>query len=75
MSDAKVIVRSGLAKVLLESNEANTIEFYDAHGDLCAVFTKVFDENHWMFSTKKDDDWDQALTRTGLNLKETTDAT
>jgi hypothetical protein len=71
MDKPKVIVRGDVSqKVLLETEDAQAVEFYDCNGDLVAIFGKVFSNDFWSFSTKEDKDWDQVLSRMGLGLKE-----
>jgi hypothetical protein len=50
---------------LLDTDEARVVEFYDCHGDLVALFGKIFSDDFWAFSTKNDDDWNEVLMRNG----------
>jgi hypothetical protein len=50
---------------LLDTVEANAIEFYDQNNELTAVYGKVFSDDFWAFSTKEDQDWPQVLTQLG----------
>jgi hypothetical protein len=71
MERPRVIVRGAVGQApLLDTQDAQTIEFYDGNEELVAVFAKMFSDDFWAFSTKEDSDWQQVLSRMGLNLKE-----
>lgn len=62
----RVIVKGPIGSpILLDTDRATAIEFYDEHGNLCAVFGKVINENFWAFATKNDKDWKETLTLVG----------
>lgn len=65
----KVIVRGKniLQAPLLESNEANLIEFYNADGHLIAFFVRIFTDDTWGFCTKEDKDWPEMCVRYGFS--------
>ena len=70
MNSSKIVVSGDIRKApLLVTDEARTIEFYDVHGELCAIFTRSFGDKLWVFSTKNDDDFEQVVTRAGLTLQ------
>ena len=63
---ATIVVRRGiLEQPLLVTKEANVIEMYDCNDDLIAVVHKVFNEDFWAVTTRKDDDWIEALGQLG----------
>jgi hypothetical protein len=67
VSRPRIIVRDNIMNApLLDTDKANTIEFYDQYGDLVAVFGKVLNQNYWSMSFKTDADWDQTLARMGF---------
>ena len=67
MSKSRIIVRSGInAKPLLDTTEAQQIEFYDGDGELVALVGHVFSAHMWFYSNKNDTDWPDVLARTGF---------
>jgi hypothetical protein len=65
----RVIVKGPIGTpILLDTDRATAIEFYDEQGNLCAVFGKVINENFWAFATKKDKDWNETLTLLGVTF-------
>ena len=65
----RVIVKGPIGMpVMLDTECATAIEFYDDNGDLCAVFGKVINENFWAFATKNDKDWKETLNLLGVNF-------
>jgi len=63
----RVIVKGPIGcPILLDTDHATAIEFYDDSGDLCAVFGKVINKNFWSFSTKNDKDWNETLQQLGV---------
>jgi hypothetical protein len=63
----RVIVKGPIGcPILLDTDHATAIEFYDDNGDLCAVFGKVISKNFWAFSTKNDKDWNETLQQLGV---------
>jgi hypothetical protein len=67
MNGPRVVVRSGVnAAPLLDTTDAQQIEFYDHNGDLVALVGHVFSPYMWFYSDKKDDDWPAVLARTGF---------
>ena len=61
-----IIVRSGiLEEPLLVTDKAQAVEIYDCNDDLVAIMHKVFNEDYWAVTTRKDDDWVEALTQLG----------
>ncbi len=70
MPRPRVVVRGDIRQApLLETEEAEFIEFYDCNNELVAVFGKVFTDDFWAFSTKEDSDWPQVLARVGIGLE------
>ena len=71
MSDyhkARITVRGAnvLAPPLLDTTEANAIEFRDGFGDLNALLVKMpGGDELWGLVTKNDDDWIATLVRYG----------
>ncbi len=66
MQKSRVIVRSGVnAEPLLDTEDANQIEFYDCNGELIALVGHVFSNGLWFYSNRNDKDWIEVLTRTG----------
>ena len=64
----RVIVKGPIGSpILLDTSNAQAIEFYDEHGELCAVFGKVISADFWAFATKKDKDWKETLRLLGVN--------
>lgn len=71
MQKPRVIVRSGInVEPLLDTTQANQIEFYDCNGDLIALVGHVFSPNMWFYSTCEDKDWVEVMTRTGFLASE-----
>ena len=70
---SKVVVRSGnvFEKPLLDTGNAKTIEIYDGFGELVALFSRVFNDEMWSFSTKSDADWHAVCVRNGIVAPET----
>jgi hypothetical protein len=69
----RVIVRSGVnEKPLLDTKDANQIEFYDANGELVALVGHVFSPYMWFYSDRDDPDWVEVLSRTGFLATATT---
>lgn len=63
----RIIVNGPIGSpILLDTENATGIEFYDDNGDLCAVFGKVINQNFWAFSTKNDKDWKETLQQLGV---------
>jgi len=64
---SRIIVRSCYTKApLLDTTDANQIEFYDCAGNLVALFGRIFSDDFWYYSDKNDSDWGQVLVRTGF---------
>jgi len=63
----RVVVRSAnlFQPPILDTDEARIMEFYDCNGDLVALMGKIFSDDFWAFSTKNDNDWNEALLRAG----------
>ena len=67
MKKPRVIVRSGINhEPLLDTTDAQQIEFYDHTGDLVALVGHVFNPYMWYYSDRKDSDWPDVLARTGF---------
>jgi hypothetical protein len=67
VSGARIIVRGSYnQRPLLDTTAATQIEFYDGNGELLALFGKIFSDELWFYSNKKDPDWPQVLARTGF---------
>jgi hypothetical protein len=65
----RVIVKGPIGTpILLDTDNATAIEFYDDNGELCAVFGKVINQNYWAFSTKNDKDWKETLQQLGVQF-------
>jgi len=59
------VIRTIFEPPLLETNEANVIEFRDNNGQLEALVTRVLGGELWCFACKSDKDWEQTLLRHG----------
>lgn len=57
-------VMAGIQPVFT-TEKATVIEFYDAFGDLMALFCRHFSDDMWIFVTKADADWEDHLVRLG----------
>jgi|AACY02.16.fsa_nt_gi hypothetical protein len=67
MPEPRVVVRKGInCEPLLDTTEANQIEFYDDNGELVALVGHVFSPYMWFYSDKNDSDWGEVLARTGF---------
>lgn len=64
-SSIRVLGRNVLAAPLLDTTEAQVIEFRDSFGDLNALLVRVLSDELWGLVTKKDPDWYDALIRYG----------
>lgn len=65
----KVIVRSKniLSVPLLESADANMVEFHDRNGNLIAFFARIFNDDTWGLCTQADPDWPEMCVRYGFS--------
>jgi len=61
----QVRVLKGVQQVLLDTDEATTIEFRDRFDNLNALYSRHFDDDIWIFVTKDDPDWVSHLIRLG----------
>lgn len=67
MQKPRVIVRNGInSEPLLDTTEAQQIEFYDCDGELIALVGHVFSPHMWYYSDRSDKDWPDVLARTGF---------
>ena len=58
------VLASVLRPPLLETDQANILEFRDAYGDLNAIYSRV-GPDLWLFVTRNDPDWEANLIRLG----------
>ena len=64
---ARLVVRGSYNQLpLLDTTDATQIEFYDANGELVALFGRIFSDDFWFYSNRNDKDWPQVLARTGF---------
>lgn len=70
---SRVIVRSSniFDDVLLDTNEAEVVEFRDRFGDLIAVAIRIISDDVWGVVYRDDKDWDSVLAQ--YNLKQSLD--
>ena len=60
------VLASVLRPPLLETDQANIVEFRDTFGDLNAVYSRLHrDSDLWVFVTRDDPDWESNLIRLG----------
>lgn len=52
---------------LLDTAEANSVEFYDRDGQLMSFFTRVFNDDTWGLCTRGDADWAEMCVRYGFS--------
>ena len=63
----RLVVQGGpLDGTLLETHKASCMAIYDRHGDLMALFHRIFSDDVWAFSTAADEDWESTLLRLGI---------
>jgi len=61
-----IIVRKGiLEEPLLITKDASVVEIYDCKDDLVAVMHRIYNEDFWGVTTRKDEDWMEALRQLG----------
>ena len=68
MNSGRVIVRGADLRTapLLDTADANSVEFYDRTGQLMCFFTKVFNDDTWGLCTRGDADWPEMCVRYGF---------
>lgn len=60
------VLANVLRPPLLETDQANIVEFRDAFGDLNAIYSRLHaNSDLWVFVTKDDPDWESNLIRLG----------
>lgn len=64
-SSIRVLGRNILAPPMLETEDAQIIEFRDGFGDLNALVVRVLSDEMWGLVTKNDPDWYGTLIRYG----------
>ena len=64
-SSIRVLGPNILQPALLETDNAQIIEFRDSFGDMNALLVRVLSDELWGLVTKKDPDWYDTLIRYG----------
>jgi hypothetical protein len=64
-SSIRVLGHNIMQAPLLETQDANMIEFRDSFGDLNALLVRMLSDEMWGLVTKNDPDWYDVLIRYG----------